>query len=88
MSADLSNKIIFVKNLPARVTGEELYDIFWRYGTVLQIRKGTVKEKRGSAIVVYSKEENARKAVEELNGFNIAGKFITCAMYHFQYKSS
>lgn len=75
------SQIIFVKNLPLKISDDDLYDIFWRYGTVIQIRKGINKEKRGSAIIVYENNESAKKAVEELNGFNVAGRFIVCYFY-------
>jgi pre-mRNA branch site protein p14 len=34
------NKIIFVRNLPYKITAEELYDVFGRFGAIRQIRKG------------------------------------------------
>ena len=33
------NRIIFVRNLPFKITAEELYDIFGKYGSIRQIRK-------------------------------------------------
>ena len=32
------NRILYVKNLPFKITGEELYDLFGRYGAIRQIR--------------------------------------------------
>jgi RNA recognition motif-containing protein len=32
------NKIIFVKNLPFKISSEELYDIFGKFGAIRQIR--------------------------------------------------
>lgn len=77
----MSSNIIFVKNLPTKLTNEELYDIFWKYGEIIQIRKGVSKEKRGSAYVVYNSIENAEKAHKELNGFNVLGKYIICQFF-------
>ena len=34
------NRILYVRNLPFRITAEELYDIFGKYGAVYQIRLG------------------------------------------------
>ncbi len=66
----MSSNIIFVKNLPTKLNDEELYEIFWRYGEIVQIRKGITKEKKGSAYVVYNNIEHAENAYKELNGFN------------------
>ena len=32
------NRIIFVRNLPFKITAEEMYDIFGKYGAIRQIR--------------------------------------------------
>ena len=34
------NRIIYVRNLPYKISADELYDIFGKYGTIRQIRKG------------------------------------------------
>ena len=47
------NKIIFVRNLPYKITAEELYDVFGRFGPIRQIRKGQTAEKKGTAFIVY-----------------------------------
>ena len=33
------NRILFVKNLPFKISDEQLYELFGRYGAVRQIRK-------------------------------------------------
>ena len=33
------NRIIYVRNLPYKITAEELYDIFGKYGPIRQIRR-------------------------------------------------
>ncbi|KAH9943301.1 uncharacterized protein BXZ73DRAFT_87655 [Epithele typhae] len=35
-----ANRILFVKNLNYQITGEDLYDLFGRYGSIRQIRIG------------------------------------------------
>lgn len=47
------NKIIYVRNLPYKITPEELYDVFGRFGPVRQIRKGKAGDKKGTAFIVY-----------------------------------
>lgn len=32
------NRILFVKNLPFKVTSNEMYDLFGKYGAIRQIR--------------------------------------------------
>ena len=34
------NRVLYVRNLPFNITGEELYNIFGKYGAIRQIRKG------------------------------------------------
>lgn len=33
------NRILYVRNLPYKITAEELYDIFGKFGAIRQIRK-------------------------------------------------
>ena len=78
----MSSRILFIKNLPNKITPEELYDIFWRFGPVRQIRKGIIPKNKGSAFVVYEKTENARECLEKLSGVNIVGKYLVCLYYN------
>lgn len=47
------NKIIFVRNLPYKITTEEMYDVFGRFGPIRQIRKGKTGDKKGTAFIIY-----------------------------------
>ena len=70
------NKIIFVRNLPYKITSEELYDVFGRFGPIRQIRKGKTAEKKGTAFIVYEDTHDANNAVENLNGSNVQGRCL------------
>ena len=35
------NRILYVRNLPYKISADELYDIFGKYGSLRQIRRGT-----------------------------------------------
>lgn len=48
-----ANRILFVKNLNYTITGEDLYDLFGRYGSIRQIRIGNEAKTKGTAFVVY-----------------------------------
>ena len=42
-----------MKNLNYQITGDDLYDLFGRYGSIRQIRIGNEQKTRGTAFVVY-----------------------------------
>mmetsp|Transcript_22194 Transcript_22194/g.24662 ORF Transcript_22194/g.24662 Transcript_22194/m.24662 type:complete len:103 (+) Transcript_22194:36-344(+) len=70
------NRIIYVRNLPHKVTGDELYEIFGRYGAIRQIRKGVAGKTKGTAFVIYEDIYDAKNAVDHLSGFNVGGKYL------------
>lgn len=75
------NKIIYVRNLPYKITPEQLYDVFGRFGPVRQIRKGKTGDKKGTAFIVYEDIYDAKNAVENLNGFNVGGRYLIALYY-------
>jgi len=75
------NRVIYVRNLPHKISAEELYDIFGKWGKIRQIRKGNAQKTRGTAFVIYEDIWDAKRAVENLNGFNVAGKYLICLYY-------
>ncbi|CBZ49636.1 putative RNA binding protein [Neospora caninum Liverpool] len=83
IAPDMS-RIIYVRNLPFKITDDELYDIFGKYGAVRQIRKGNTDKTRGSAFVVYEDVFDARAAVDQLSGFNVAGRYLIVLYYNPQ----
>mmetsp|Transcript_12067 Transcript_12067/g.14564 ORF Transcript_12067/g.14564 Transcript_12067/m.14564 type:complete len:133 (+) Transcript_12067:118-516(+) len=75
------NRILYVRNLPFKITPEELYAIFGKYGAVFQIRIGDKKDTRGTAFVVYEDIYDAKAAVDHLSGFNVGGRYLVVLYY-------
>jgi pre-mRNA branch site protein p14 len=76
------NRILYVRNLPFKIAAEELYDIFGKYGAVYQIRLGEKnKNTRGTAFVIYEDIYDAKRAVDHLSGFNVAGRYLVVMYY-------
>ena len=75
------NKIIFVRNLPYKRTTLEIYDVFGRFGPIRQIRKGKIGDKKGTAFIVYEDIYDAKEAVDNLNGFNVGGRYLVALYY-------
>ena len=80
MSKD-HNRIIYVKNLPLKITNVELYELFGKFGPITQIRLGNTTNTRGSAYVVYEEQHDARLAVEQLSGFSVGGRYLVCGLF-------
>jgi pre-mRNA branch site protein p14 len=66
------------RSLPYRISAEEMYDIFGKYGALRQIRLGDPSNHgtRGTAYIVYEDIFDAKNACEHLNGFQVAGRYI------------
>ena len=75
------NRVLYIRNLPFKVTAEEMYDIFGKYGAVRQIRLGDKTETRGTAFVVYEDIYDAKNAVDHLSGFNVCGRYLIVLYY-------
>jgi len=68
--------------LPFKITAEELYAIFGKYGAVYQIRLGNKdKDTKGTAFVVYEDIYDAKAAVDHLSGFNVGGRYLVVLYY-------
>ncbi|KAM3144425.1 hypothetical protein pb186bvf_003589 [Paramecium bursaria] len=78
------NRILYVRNLPYKITSEEMYDIFGKYGAIRQIRKGVQGDKKGTAFVVYEDIFDAKNAFENLSGFNVANRYLIVLYYQPQ----
>ncbi|KXS21553.1 RNA-binding domain-containing protein [Gonapodya prolifera JEL478] len=75
------NRSLFVRNLPYKITSEEMYDLFGKYGSIRQIRIGTAADTKGTAFVVYDDIFDAKTACEHLNGFNVTGRYLIVLYY-------
>ena len=65
---------VFVGNLPYSVTSEELEDLFSQAGTVVGAKVITdryTNRSRGFGFVEFETQEEAKKAIEEFNGYSL-----------------
>merc|ERR1719215_1874870 len=76
------NRILYVRNLPYKISADELYDIFGKYGSIRQIRRGNGPDTRGTAFVVYDDIYDAKNAMDHLSGFNVAGRYLVLLYYN------
>ncbi|CAM9924069.1 unnamed protein product, partial [Ectocarpus sp. 4 AP-2014] len=70
------NRAVYVRNLPFKISADEMYDIFGKYGAIRQIRLGDRQDTRGTAFVVYDDIYDAKAAVDHLSGFNVCGRYL------------
>jgi pre-mRNA branch site protein p14 len=70
------------RNLPYKITAEELYEIFGRYGALRQVRLGNAPDTKGTAFVVYEDIYDAKAACDHLSGFNVGGRYLVVLYYH------
>uniref|UniRef100_A0AAV1U9Z6 RRM domain-containing protein n=1 Tax=Peronospora matthiolae TaxID=2874970 RepID=A0AAV1U9Z6_9STRA len=75
------NRVLYVRNLPFKISAEELYDIFGKYGAIRQVRLGVNNDTRGTAFVVYEDIYDAKNAVDHLSGFNVCGRYLIVLYY-------
>merc|ERR1712098_684087 len=80
----MGNRILYVRNLPYKITNDELYDIFGKYGSIRQVRKGVSADTKGTAFVIFDDIFDAKSAVDHLAGFNVAGRYLV--VLYFQPK--
>jgi len=75
------NRILYIKNLPFKITSDEMYDIFGKYGAIRQIRLGNTPETRGTAYVIYEDIFDAKQACDHLSGFNVCDRYLVVLYY-------
>merc|ERR1712083_671436 len=66
---------------PYKITAEEMYDIFGKYGAIRQIRVGNTPETWGTAFVVYEDIFDAKNACDHLSGFNVCNRYLVVLYY-------
>ncbi|XP_053691340.1 splicing factor 3B subunit 6-like [Sabethes cyaneus] len=72
------NRVLYVRNLPYKITSDEMYDIFGKYGAIRQIRIGNT---RGTAFVVYEDILDAKNACDHLSGLNVCNRYLVVLYY-------
>ncbi|KAJ3375077.1 hypothetical protein GGF31_005799 [Allomyces arbusculus] len=75
------NRILMVRNLPFKVSAEEMFELFGQYGAIRQIRLGDTNETKGTAFVVYEDIFDAKTACERLSGYNMMGRYLIVLYY-------
>src|SRR5215468_9016039 len=76
----MSNNKLFVGNLSFNTTENDLQDTFAAHGTVIEANLMTDRENgrpRGFAFVTMSSPEEAKKAIDALNGASLDGRNLT-----------
>lgn len=71
---------LYVGNLPYEVGETELQELFTRAGSVESVRvmrDQMTGRARGFAFVEMSNDEEAQKAITELNAFQVGGRSLT-----------
>ncbi|XP_078482938.1 splicing factor 3B subunit 6-like [Ciona intestinalis] len=76
------HRILYVRNLPYKITAEEMYDIFGKYGAIRQIRLGSTTDTKGTAYVVYEDIFDAKNACDHLSGFNVCNRYLVVLYYN------
>jgi pre-mRNA branch site protein p14 len=75
------NRFLFVRNLPYKISAQDMYEIFGKYGPIRQLRMGTKPDTRGTAYVVYDNIYDAKNACDHLSGFNVGGRYLVVIYY-------
>src|SRR5438067_779456 len=73
----MTERRLYIGNLPYRTTTDELRDLFSRAGEVTDVAVPTDRETgrpRGFAFVEMADEDGARQAIEMFNGYSLGGR--------------
>jgi len=81
MEEEMNNKL-YVGNLPYRLSEEELKELFDQAGNVVSVRIITdsrTGRSKGFGFVEMESEEEAKKAIEQLDGSDVQGRAMKVA---------
>lgn len=70
------SRILFVKNLNYNIQGADLYELFGKYGPIRQVRMGDSPKTKGTAYVAFEDMQDAKQALDRLNGFHLQERYI------------
>ncbi len=75
------SKRLFIGNLAGHITDQELADVFAPYGAIrkAEVVRGRGGKGRGFGYVTLASDENAVRAITELNGSQVHGRSVTLA---------
>ncbi|WP_238783861.1 RNA recognition motif domain-containing protein [Blattabacterium cuenoti] len=78
---NINNTKLYVGNLSYEVTEQELREYFETIGEVINVKiifdeSTSNRRSKGFGFVEMSSEENAKKAIEKLNGIEFSGRNI------------
>ena len=76
------NQIVYMRNLPYKITAEEMCDIFGKYVAIRQIRIGTTTDTKKTVYVVYEDIFDAKNACDHPSGFNICNRYLVVLYYN------
>jgi RNA recognition motif-containing protein len=69
-------KKIYVGNIPFSATEQDIRDLFSEYGESISVK---IKKSKEFGFIEVESEDNAKKAISELNGKLFKGKKLTVA---------
>ncbi|XP_046675197.1 splicing factor 3B subunit 6-like [Homalodisca vitripennis] len=71
------NRVLYIRNLPYKITAEEMYDIFGKYGAIRQIRVGNTPGHQRHCVCWSMKIFfDAKNACDHLSGFNVCNRYL------------
>ncbi|KNH05494.1 Nucleotide-binding alpha-beta plait [Perkinsela sp. CCAP 1560/4] len=75
------NRLLYVRNLPLKVTSDQVYQLFGKFGYVYRIWVGRANVTRGSAYVMYASILDAKEAVSQLNNLKIGSRHLSVVYF-------
>ena len=81
------NKTVFVRNLPYAIGWQELKDIFRDSGGFVanaDVAKDDSGKSRGFGLVTFDSSEDAKRAIEKFDGFELKGRKLEVRMDKFE----